>query len=206
MNWDVWLGPAKVRPFKEFYPESVQRVSPMFAGPRVYHQANWRGWMDFGTGALGDMACHTVNMPFRACKLGYPNVVELEMASRYYPESYPKSSRIRFEFPERDGLPPVKFWWYDGNPRDPSHLEPLRPPVQAIHEIVNMQDGLPGSGALIIGDKGKIFSPDDYGTTFSSRMKGQDTFTPGDQHEAAKAVPMSIPRVEGPAAVLRRGT
>ena len=51
----------------------------------VYHAFNWRGWMDFGTGALGDMACHTVNMPFRALKLGYPTVVECEMASRILP-------------------------------------------------------------------------------------------------------------------------
>ena len=86
---------------------------------------NWRGWYDFGTGALGDMACHTVNMPFRALKLGFPNVVECELASRLYPETFPKTSRIRFEFPEREGLPPLKFWWYDGNPGDA--LKPLRP-------------------------------------------------------------------------------
>ena len=66
------------------------------------------------------MACHTVNMPFRALKLGYPNVVECELASRVYPETFPKTSRIRFEFPEREGLPPLKFWWYDGNPATPS--------------------------------------------------------------------------------------
>jgi hypothetical protein len=64
------------------------------------------------------MACHTVNMPFRALKLGYPTVVECEMASRIYPETYPLTSRIRFEFPERDGLPPLKFWWYDGAPSE----------------------------------------------------------------------------------------
>ena len=86
---------------------------------------DWDFWFDFGTGALGDRACHTVNMPFRALKLGYPNVVECEAASRIYPETFPKTSRIRFEFPERDGLPPLKFWWYDGNPGD--ELKPLRP-------------------------------------------------------------------------------
>src|SRR6187402_233294 len=67
-------------------------------------------------GALGDMACHTVNMPFRGLKLGYPTGVELELASRIYPETFPLTSRIRFDFPEREGLPPCKFWWYDGNP------------------------------------------------------------------------------------------
>src|SRR5688500_9983150 len=100
LDWDLWLGPAQNRPYKK----------------DVYHAFNWRGWYDFGTGALGDMACHTVNMPFRALKLGYPSAVELEMASKIYPETFPLTSRIRFEFPERDGLPPLKFWWYDGNP------------------------------------------------------------------------------------------
>ncbi len=71
LDWDCWIGPAKMRPYVN----------------KVYNPFNWRGWFDFGTGALGDMACHTVNMPFRAMKLGYPNVVELEMASRQYPET-----------------------------------------------------------------------------------------------------------------------
>src|SRR5687768_16228292 len=100
VDWDLWLGPAANRPFKK----------------DVYHTFAWRGWYDFGTGALGDMACHTVNMPFRALKLGYPTAVELEVASRVYPETFSLTSRIRFDFPERDGLPPCKFWWYDGNP------------------------------------------------------------------------------------------
>src|SRR5215475_12229041 len=121
-------------------------------------------------------------MPFRALKLGYPTAVELEMASRVYPETFPLTSRIRFEFPEREGLPPLKFWWYDGNPGDP--LKPLRPEASVIHEIVNMHDNLPGSGALIIGEKGKLFSPDDYGAKFFLCMNGQETYTPGDTHEA----------------------
>ncbi len=194
LDWDLWLGPAAKRPFKDTYDPDTIKGAPTFAGSHVYHPANWRGWMDFGTGALGDMACHTVNMPFRACKLGYPNVVELEIASRYYSESYPKSSRIRFDFPEREGLPPLKFWWYDGNPAT-ADLAPLRPSADIVREIVNMQDKLPGSGALIIGEKGKIFSPSDYGEKFYLAMKGQE-MTPGDQHEACKGVPMTIPRIE----------
>ena len=114
LDWDLWLGPAHKRPFKK----------------DVYHTFKWRGWFDFGTGALGDMACHTVNMPFRGLKMGYPNVVECELASRIYPESFPKTSRIRFEFPEREGLVPLKFWWYDGAPADA--LKPLRPPSDRV--------------------------------------------------------------------------
>jgi hypothetical protein len=177
LDWDVWLGPAHKRPFKK----------------EVYHPFKWRGWFDFGTGALGDMACHTVNMPFRGLKLGYPNVVECELASRIYPETFAKTSRIRFEFPEREGLNPLKFWWYDGSPKDA--LQPLRPEAGILREVLGMYDNLPPSGALIIGDKGKLFSPDDYGTKFFLALNGEKDFTPGDEHEAARAVPQTIPRL-----------
>src|SRR5437867_4151507 len=140
LNWDCWLGPAAQRPYKK----------------DVYHSFKWRGWYDFGTGALGDMACHTVNMPFRALKLGYPTVVECEMASRTYPETFPKTSRIRWEFPEREGLPPLKFWWYDGNPDEP--FKPIRPSADITKEILGTLGKLAHSGALIICDKAKLFS------------------------------------------------
>jgi hypothetical protein len=177
LDWDLWLGPAPKRPFAK----------------DVYHPFKWRGWFDFGTGALGDMACHTVNMPFRGLKLGYPNVVECELASRIYPETFPKTSRIRFEFPEREGLPPLKFWWYDGNPKD--ELRPLRPNADILREVLGMSDKVPTSGALIIGDKGKLFSPDDYGQKFFLALNGDKEFVPGDEHEAARAVPKTIPRL-----------
>lgn len=179
LDWDAWIGPAAMRPYKK----------------GLYHTFAWRGWFDFGTGALGDMACHTVNMPFRALKLGYPTVVEYELGSRYYPETFPKTTRIRFEFPEREGLPPLKFWWYDGNPNDP--LQPLRPPADKVREILATQGNLPGSGALIIGEKGKLFSPDDYGAQFYIALKGEEEFKSGNQHEACKNVPQSIPRSPG---------
>jgi hypothetical protein len=180
LDWDAWLGPAEVRPYK---------------GNRTYHDFNWRGWFDFGTGALGDMACHTVNMPFRALKLGYPNVVEYEIGSRFYPETFPKTSRIRFEFPAREGLPPLKFWWYDGNPGDA--LKPLRPDAGIVKDLVEFRGRLDGSGCLIIGDKGQIFSPDDYGSQFYVLLKGEQEFKSGSNHEACKAVPQTIPRSPG---------
>jgi predicted dehydrogenase len=179
LDWDLWLGPAANRPYVE----------------KAYHDFAWRGWTEFGTGALGDMACHTVNMPFRALKLGYPTVVECEMASRIYQESYPKSSRIRFEFPEREGLPPLKFWWYDGSPD--SDFKPLRPYPNIVKEVVAMNGSLPASGCLIIGEKGILFSPDDYGSQFFLKLEGEPTFTNGNDHEAAKAVPQTIPRSPG---------
>jgi hypothetical protein len=183
VDWDLWLGPAAQRPFKN----------------GVYHGFKWRGWYDFGTGALGDMACHTVNMPFRALKLGYPSVVELELASRIYPETFPLSSRIRFEFPEREGLPPCKFWWYDGNPRggDGAFKNPLRPPADLVKEIVSQRGELPASGCLVIGDKGKLFAGDDYGARFSVILNDEKDYVPGEKHEACMAVPQTIPRSPG---------
>jgi hypothetical protein len=187
LDWDLWLGPAQVRPYKK----------------DVYHAFNWRGWYDFGTGALGDMACHTVNMPFRALKLGYPSAVELEMASRIYAETFPLTSRIRFEFPERDGLPPLKFWWYDGNP-NPKHgiyqsgnyIEPIRPHADVVKEVITARGELPSSGCLIIGEKGKLFSPDDYGARFQILLNDEDQYVDGDKHEACTSVPVSIARTE----------
>jgi hypothetical protein len=185
LNWDVWLGPAQYRPFKK----------------DIYHTFAWRGWYDFGTGALGDMACHTVNMPFRALKLGYPDIVELECASRIYPETFPLTSRIRFEFPEREGLPRCKFWWYDGNPRsgdamfkNGNFVTPLRPHADLVKEIAMQRGELPHSGCLVVGEKGKIFAGDDYGASFQIMMNDEKEYIDSRKHEAAQKVPQTIPR------------
>jgi len=180
LDWDLWLGPAAMRPYKK----------------GVYHTFAWRGWYDFGTGALGDMACHTVNMPFRALKLGFPNVVECEETSQMFKETFPKTSRIRFEFPAREDMPPLKFWWYDGSPGDKS-VKLLRPNPDRTKEIVEMRGELPGSGCLLIGDKGKLFSPDDYGSEFYLMVGDQMEYKAGKDHDAVKAVPQSIPRSPG---------
>jgi hypothetical protein len=180
LDWDLWLGPAPTRPFAQ----------------GVYHPFVWRGWCDFGTGALGDMACHTVNMPFRALKLGYPSVVECEETSQLFKETYPKTSRIRFEFPQRDDMVPLKFWWYDGNPGDRS-VKLLRPATELVKSVIDIQGNLPGSGCLLIGDKGQLFSPDDYGSQSYLMLKDEKEFSSVNQHPAVKAVPQTIPRSPG---------
>ena len=181
LNWDLWLGPAKFRPFKK----------------DVYHTFKWRGWQDFGTGALGDMACHTANMPFRALKLGYPVEVEAE-SSAINKETYPLKSKIRFEFPAREGLVPVSFWWYDGgNPKPDNplaHDGKNKPAKEITAEIEEMTGSVPGSGCVLIGDKGKLFSPDDYGARFFLKLKGEKDLVDGKSHEAVKAIPQTIPR------------
>ncbi|HSU53869.1 MAG TPA: gfo/Idh/MocA family oxidoreductase, partial [Candidatus Dormibacteraeota bacterium] len=195
-KWDNWLGPATQRPFKAKWPENE---GPSGGGGSrrargsVYHPFNWRGWFDFGTGALGDMACHTANLPFRAAKLGYPRLVELVDHSELNPDTYPKTSKIRFVFPEREGLPETEFFWYDGNPHDET-VKPLRPPEDVTKEIKELQDKVPDSGCLLVGQKGILFSPDDYGARFFIKLNDEKEFVDGKMHEAAKIVPVTIPR------------
>jgi predicted dehydrogenase len=189
LDWDLWLGPAPLRPFK---------------GNKTYHPFAWRGWQDFGTGALGDMACHTVNMPFRALKLGYPTSIEAK-STGINKETYPKSSEIRFEFPKREGMPPLSFWWYDGGwkPNDD-----ILSQVNAYYAQQKDKDGnprkVPTSGCLLIGKKGQIFSPDDYGSQFllqldssglvaaKSKVDNKDV-----EHEAVRDIPQTVPRSPG---------
>ena len=98
LNWDLWLGPAPERPY----------------WPGKYHPAKWRRWWDFGQGTLGDMACHYMDLPFWALKLRHPTHCEAE-GPAVHPETCPLGLKVRYQFPERDGLAPVEFTWYDGN-------------------------------------------------------------------------------------------
>ena len=168
VDWDLWIGPAPMRPYN-----------------KGYHPFAWRGWQDFGTGALGDMACHTVNMPFRALKLGYPTSIDAK-STGINKETWPKSSQIRFEFPEREGLVPCSFTWYDGKP---DGADTFRPPADLTTDIVVKMKKLPGSGCLLIGDKGRIFSPDDYGSSFLVRMNDEAELKDAKSHEAVNAIP-----------------
>jgi hypothetical protein len=187
LNWDLWLGTAQLRPYNG-----------------AYAPFKWRGWQDFGTGALGDMACHTANMPFRAISLGYPTEIEAA-TSGINKETYPLKSKIRFEFPARKGangqdLVPATFWWYDGGnpkPNNPyDHDGNNKPPKDIVADVEEMMGQVPGSGCILVGDKGKIFSPDDYGAKFFLRLKDEKELTDSRNHEAVKAIPQSIPRSE----------
>ena len=135
LHWDEWIGPAPFRPY-----------SPS------YHPANWRGFWDFGTGALGDMACHTVNMPFMALELKNPTSIQAE-TSGHDGNSYPSWSVINFDFPELHGRPPVRFTWYDGGKRPAEHYFP------GIKKI-NI------AGCLVVGENGTLYSPGDYADSY----------------------------------------
>ncbi len=181
LDWDLWLGTAPWRPFKDKWPETV-------TGDRrdVYQPWVWRGWLDYGTGALGDMACHTVNWPFRALKLEYPTEIEAE-CSGLTKEMYPNSSKIRFEFPARGDQPPVTLWWFDGG---------NKPPKEVTSSVVSMLDKVSGSGCILVGDKGELFSPEDGDGDFRffAKLKNEKELTRATDHEAAKAIPQTIPR------------
>jgi predicted dehydrogenase len=131
LHWDLWLGVAPARPYGE-----------------GYHPFAWRGWWDFGTGALGDMACHTVNMPFMALDLRNPTSVQAE-TSGHNKDSFPKWSIIRFEFPATKTRPALTLTWYDGGKRPSPDLLDGNNPAE--------------SGSLIIGEKGLFYTPGDYG-------------------------------------------
>ncbi len=146
LDWDLWLGPAPSRPYHP-----------------AYAPALWRGWWDFGTGGLGDMGCHNLDPAVWALKLGAPSSVEASCSifvptitwdKPFNTESYPRASIVRYEFPERQGMPAVDLTWYDGGlmPARPKELEPGR----------FMGDRL--GGLLFIGDKGKILCGS-YGNT-----------------------------------------
>jgi predicted dehydrogenase len=161
LHWEEFIGPAPMRPYAEY------NFGGRHAG--AYHDFNWRGWWDFGTGALGDMACHTANMAFRALKLGYPTSVVAD-ATDVNPETYPSSAKITFQFPAREDMPPVTFNWYEGR-RDGKKL---LPPEELVQKAVAIDTGhkrngktfLVDSGSILVGEKGMLYSPDDYGAQF----------------------------------------
>jgi predicted dehydrogenase len=152
LNWDAWIGPAPMRPYKQ----------------GVYHSFNWRGWLDFGTGALGDMACHTTNMPVKALELWDPiAVTAVKNTGLVDNETFPANSTLKFEFGERSGLPPCDFYWYDGGNLPPDHLLGQLP-ERMQRRIAAQKEGSPNktSGALLVGSEGLLFSPDDYGARY----------------------------------------
>ncbi|MCF6283872.1 MAG: Gfo/Idh/MocA family oxidoreductase [Candidatus Hydrogenedentes bacterium] len=130
LNWDLWIGPAAMRPYHP-----------------VYHPMTWRGFYEFGTGPLGDMGCHILDPAFYALDLGHPDYVQA--ASTHYQEgvqdeTYPRACMVKYHFPARGDMPPVDLTWYDGR------LKPFIP---------TMLPGdleLPSNGALIVGEKGVI--------------------------------------------------
>ncbi len=163
IGWDLWLGAAKFRPYVE----------------RVYHPFNWRGWLDFGTGVVGDMGAHIIDHPYWALDLDLPTKISAS-SSRFgrEMETFPIASKIHFEFPAKGDRPAVKMTWYDGGllPERPAGLENGR------------QMGDNDGGVLIVGDK----------NTLMHGVYGRDPqLIPASKHSSIEAPPKTLARSPG---------
>lgn len=161
VHWKEWISRAPYRDYNE----------------GIYHPFKWRGWWDFGTGALGDMACHTLNMPFMALNLRDPVSVQATTTG-HNKDYYPAKSVIDFEFPAIGDRAAVRMTWYDGGNRPSSDLYPSRSELHALVKYASRRDQerfadqdrwaaeyrkKTQSSALIVGEKGSLYSPGDYG-------------------------------------------
>jgi hypothetical protein len=171
LHWDLWLGPA---PYRPYHP--------------TYAPASWRNWRAFGTGSLGDFGCHTMNLAFRALRLdllwnpggsaGLPSRVLIRAnaeASEVHPETYSRWVIVQYDFPARGKLPPTKLTWYNGGPKPPQDLLLGHP--------------MTGSGCLLVGSKGAIFSECPWNTRF--------VLLPEKQFESFEGPPPTLLRSPG---------
>ena len=167
LDWNLWLGPIRERPYHP-----------------AYAPVTWRGWWDFGTGALGDMGCHIIDHPVWALELGAPRFVEARTTidgsffdgDKPNNETYPIAAIIYFDFPARGDRPPVRMTWYDGG------LMPAAP------ALLPGNAQLPDNGVLYVGDKGVMF----HGS-----HGGMPEVLPKDLHDVAAKVPRTMKRSPG---------
>ncbi|HYG33316.1 MAG TPA: Gfo/Idh/MocA family oxidoreductase, partial [Clostridia bacterium] len=173
-DWNLWLGPASERPYHPAYTHAV-----------------FRGWYDFGTGALGDMGHYSFHQIFEILKLGSPLTVEASRSQYWKIEdfgwhkqinlvSYPRASTIHWDFPARGDMPPVTLHWYDGG---------MRPPTPK--ELYDDGEEMPEEGMMFVGDEGKIlagFTGDNPRLLPKSRML--------DFKEPPKTLPRPIEEVD----------
>ncbi|MBN1509573.1 MAG: Gfo/Idh/MocA family oxidoreductase [Sedimentisphaerales bacterium] len=167
LDWDLWIGPSPMRPYNP-----------------IYLPFNWRAWIDFGAGALGDMGCHVMDAAFSSLKLKYPVSVQAshswevkQMWTRFdNKETYPSAEVVHYQFPARGNMPPVKLHWYDGGilPQRPDDLEPGR--------------RIPESGTIFVGDKAKLVCD-----TYSENPR----IFPESKMRAYKRPAKTLRRVEG---------
>ena len=169
-DWDFWVGPSPMRPYK--------------AG--IYHPAKWRGWYDFGGGSVADFCCHAFNLPVRALELDYPAKIEVS-GTGLGKESFAKSCTVRFSFPARGGRGPVMLVFYTGGEM---------PPAEAMAGVTETFGKVPRTGCLLLGEKGTL-SAGLWNSDCYLKMDGEAKFKGGDNHDASKAVPKTLPRAQG---------
>ncbi len=166
-NWDLWVGPSPLRPFKK----------------GVYHPALWRGWADFGNGSIADFWCHAANLPVRALDLGYPQRLapNMDKSGRYPPEK----AAVEYHFPARGELPPVTLYW----------MGDRTPPAAVLAPVVEVHKEKEG-GVLILGEKGCIYTSH-WNTGALIRLQGEERLKDVLLHPATRDIPQNLPRVKG---------
>lgn len=163
LDYDIWLGPAQFRAY-----------NPLWV------PWNWRGWMPFGTGCIGDWVCHVVDPSFWALDLGLPTSIRAEVKGydpKKHADVYPEGVKITFQFPAKGKRGPVKLVWFDGSERPP------RP------EALEKDQNPPGTGAVVYGDKGVIIH--------GSHGGGGVKLIPDSRMKEYKKPEMKIPRIAG---------
>ena len=207
LNWDAWIGTARKRPFLDRYPEGMNMYDPWKLGQNVYHAFTWRGFHDFGAGAFGDMACHTMNLAFRGCELGGVSEAELIFTDGQNDMVYQNRSTVRLVYKERESrvrrnadgsarkLPPVTLYWYDGFDAAKPGKCGNKPKTEIMPKVIATYGEIPENGCYLIGSKGVALMRDCYGAELDIAFDGEAKLSNAFTHEAAKAVPRSIPLV-----------
>jgi hypothetical protein len=183
LDWDLWIGPAAMRPYT-----------------KDYHPFSWRGWWDFGSGALGDMAFHTMNMPYLGYGLPNPISVQAE-TSGHDRDSFPSSSKIIYEFAATEKRPAVKLHWYDGGnlPDDEVIGEMYDLYKEEIEREKKKKKNFLGSGCVVIGEKDNLYIPGDYAEKLT-KLSGNKPLpeveyekSPGHYEEWIRAIKGGVP-------------
>jgi len=204
LNWNAYLATAKDRPYLGKFPDDLGPFhNDWKIAPNVYHAFNWRGSVDFGAGAFGDMACHTMNLAFRGLELGGVSAAELVQVEGASELIYPVNSIVKLSYKERESkvqkdetgkplqLPPVTLFWYDGD---------LKPDAKIMPKWASTHEGkVPNTGCYLIGSKGAVLMQDDYGAKCALALEGDKAFVDIFAHEAASAVARKVPFCAGSA-------
>ena len=213
LDWNAWLATAADRPFLDKYPEGTKVYDPWGLGKNVYHSFTWRGFYDFGAGAFGDMACHTMNLPFRGLELGGVSAAECVKIEEKNDIAYPTKSVVKMTYKARESkvrpgvqLPEVTLFWYDGFDAKNPGKSGNKPKADGMPKVVRQFGAVPDTGCYIIGTKGTALMQDDYGAKCAISMSDDKGYTDIFKHEKARAVPRSIPFCAGSAAISGKST
>ncbi len=204
LDWDSWIGPAA---FREYHPDkaTVGADGKILIGkdgkPQVKHMHphEWHNWHEFGNGSLGNMGCHILDGAFWALNLGQPTAFECEDMNGGSDDRYPIGARLRWEYPARGEMPPVKVWWYDGARKgskdggaggttDSVAENVINKPPLLVELEKKYNRTFESNGTLYVGDKGIMYTGT-YG--------GGTRILPEELHKATPVPEVKIPRIKG---------